>query len=243
MTAREAHKEQWNKLKDQPLQEKLKYIFTYYWAAILAVIFVIIFAVSWISGILTRKEIALSGFLINGVTTQSYGGDLREEFMAQQQLDAEKYEIRIIADLSYSPNGDFQNNLSVAETIAAQAAAGEFDYLVADIESYPFFSAYYADLKTVLTPAQLEKWQDRLVYVEKEALDFLTSEDINEFEFPEFFLSDEGLKEPIALGIRLPASSCLLEDYAFPVGEVIFGVSFNTRNIENTLAFLEYVMN
>ena len=243
MTAREAHKEQWNKLKDQPLQEKLKYIFTYYWAAILGVICVIAFAVSWINGILTRKEIVLSGFLINGVTSQSYAGDLRTEFMTQQQLDAEKYEIRIIADLSYSPDGDFQNNLSVAETIAAQATAGEFDYLVADIESYHYFSAYYADLKTVLTPAQFEKWQDRFVYVEKEALDYLTSEDINEFEFPEYYLSDEGLKEPIPLGIRLPSSSRLLDGYAFPVGEVVFGVSFNTQNIENTLAFLEYVMN
>lgn len=241
MTAREAHKEQWEKLKDKPLTDKLKYIFTYYWAAILGVVCVIAFATSWISSALSQKDAALSGYLLNGMTVSSYNDDLTQEFMELQQIDSNEYDFKLHANNSYSSTEMSDTSIAVLESIVVQVAAGELDFIVTDLETYPILSAYFADLRTVMTEEQLEKWKDNLVYVEKDALERLTSGELDTIELPQYFLSDEGLSDPVPLGIRLPDSSRLFDAYAFPQGEVIFGITHSAKNLSNTFAFLNYI--
>ena len=241
MTAREAHKEQWNKLKDKPLKDKLKYIFTYYWAAILGVVCVIAFAVSWISGVLSQKDAALSGYLLNGMTNSSYSIDLTQEFMELQQIDSDEYEFKLQANTSYSSTEMSDTSMAVLESIVVQIAAGELDFIITDLETYPILSAYFTDLRMVMTTEQLEKWEDNLVYVEKDALEQLTSGEMEVVVLPEYYLSDEGLSDPDPLGIRLPDSCLLFDAYAFAPGDVIFGITHNAKNLVNTLSFLEYI--
>lgn len=242
MTAAEARKKQWEGLKDKPLADKLKYIFTYYWPGILGGVCVLIFLVSWIGGILTQKEIVLSGHIMNGLTAQSYQGDIRQDFMAQQQLDTNKQDFQLTCNssmLSDAPN-EF---LAAMESIVTRIAVGDIDFLVGDLETYQKFSAYHADLRNVLTEAQLSKWADYLVYVEKEALDYLTSDDVDkDIILPEYFLSAEGLKNPIPIAVRLPENCRFLQAYRFPVGAVVFGIPHNVQHTDAALAFLEYAM-
>ena len=242
MTAREAHKEQWNKLKDKPLKDKLKYIFTYYWAAILGVVCVIAFAVSWISGVLSQKDAALSGYLLNGMTNSSYSIDLTQEFMELQQIDSDVYEFKLQANTSYSSTEMSDTSMAVLESIVVRIAAGELDFIVADLETYPTLSAYYTDLRTVLDEVQLEKYSAYFVYVEKQALDTLTDEEVDEqLVLPEYHSDKTDLLDPVPLGIRIPESSRLLDAYAFPPDNVIFGITHNAKNLVNTRAFLEYI--
>lgn len=240
MTAAEARKKQWESLKDRPLSEKLKYIFTYYWPGILGGVCVLIFLVSWIGGILTQKEIVLSGHLINGVAAQSYSGDLRQDFMTLQQFDTNKQDFRLTNDSSMSASAP--NEVIIAmDALVTQIAVGDIDFIVSDLKTYEKFSAYHNDLRNVLTNAQLEQWKNDLVYVEKEALNKLTSDDIDSFQTPEYFMSAEGLKDPLPIGIRLPENCRLLQAYLFPTGEVIFGIPFNAQHIDTALTFLEYI--
>lgn len=241
MTAREAHKQQWDKLKDKPLKDKLKYIFTYYWAAILGVVCVIAFVTSWVGSILLQKDVALSGYLLNSITDPAYSGDLTQEFLELLQLDSNEYDFKLHANTSYSSTEISDTSVAVLESIVVQVAAGELDFIVTDLETYPILSAYFTDLRTVMTAEQLEKWKDNLVYVEKDALERLTSGELDTVELPQYFLSDEGLSDPLPLGIRLPASSCLFDAYSFPSGDVIFGITRNVQNLSNTLAFLDYI--
>ena len=161
--------------------------------------------------------------------------------MAHQQIDSDIYDFRLTTDTAYSHSELSDTSIAVLESIVVQAATGELDFIVADLETYPTLSAYFTDLGTVLTQEQLEKWGDNLVYVEKEALERLTSDNFEEFEIPQYYLTDEGLTNPVPLGIRLPDSCRLLDAYIFPQGNVIFGIAYNAKNTENALAFLEYI--
>ncbi len=243
MTAKEARQQQWQNLKDKPLKDKLKYIFTYYWAAIIGGVCVLACAISMITGALTKKDIALSGYLVNSYNNTSYTQDFRQEFLAHQQLDPKKYDFSLISNVSYSKTNPSEAAFHVMESIMIQSTAGNLDFVVVDLTSYPVFSAYYTDLRSVLTDEQLEKWSSQLIYVEKEALDILTSDDVDNIRLPDYFLSAEGLKDPIPMGIRIPTSSCLFEAYSFPNDEIVIGIMRNTPNLENTLAFIEYIMN
>ena len=241
MTAREAHLEQWRALKDKPLSDKMKYIFTYYWAAILGGLFLIIFVTSWIGTALSQKDSALSGYLLNGMTNEDYAGNLSQEFIDHQQIDSDKYDFKLFADTAYSDTEFSDTNMAVMESIVVKIYAKELDFIVVDYNNFPALTAYYTDLREVLKGKDLEKWQDSFVYVEKEALKQLTDGSPDDLQIPEYHPSSEGLVDPIPLGIRLPADCRLMKAYMFPKGDVILGIPSSCANLENLMAFLDFI--
>ena len=241
MTAAEARKKQWESLKDKPLTDKLRYIFTYYWPGIVGGLCVLIFIGSWIGNILTQKEIVLSGHIFNSLVEEDYQGDIRQDFMQQLQLDTNKQDF-LVTSGTFSISEAPHEMMATMESIVVRIAAGEIDFLVADQPAFEKFTAYHADLRTVLTEDQLAQWADYLVYVEAEALELLTGDNFDNYEIPEYFLSAEGLKDPLPIGIRLPENCRLRQVYNFPKGEVFFGITLSAKNIQNALTFLEYAM-
>lgn len=238
MTAKEARQAQWQKLKDKPLQAKLKYIFTYYWAVILGVLFAIVFVVSWLVFALTQKEAVLSGYLLNGTTQSSYQGSIAEEFLQDQQIDSENYMFDLVSDSYYLDAETY-----VFEGIVTRMGARDLDFIVTDLYTYPMFTAHLADWETILTDEQLEKYRPYFVYVEQSALDELAAGDVGDgIKLPQYYLENTGLKDPVVLGIRIPDSSRLLDAYSFPMDDVIFGIPVSNQRLSMTLAFLDYIL-
>lgn len=241
MTTREAQKAQWDALKGKPITHKLKYIFTYYWAVILGVVFVIYFAGSWIGNALSQKEVALCGYLLNGATNQSYAGDFQQEFLEHQQIDTNQYTFKLTANTAYSSNELSDTSIAVMESIMIQVYAGELDFLVIDSATYPTFTAYITDLRTVLPQEYLDKWSDSFLYVEKEALEKFSDDSVETVQLPEYYRSAEGLTDPIPMGIQLPTDSHLLEAYNFPKKDAVLGVAPSYSHLDNLLAFLDFI--
>lgn len=242
MTAKEARAQQWKNLQDKPFSAKLKYIFTYYWAAILACVCVILFLVSWIGSALLQKDLALSGYLVNGTTRQDYSDSLAQEFMEYQQIDAAKCEIYLSADKYYTFNDSSTSSLYTLEAMVAQIAAKQLDFIITDMETYPSFSAYYADLRQICTAEQLEEYRQYLVYVEQAELDALTSGEADTISLPQYYTDATELEDPLPVGIRIPENSHLFDAYMFNEGDVVFGITHTAVNISNALAFLEFIM-
>ena len=241
LTASEARKAQWQALKDQPLSAKLKHIFTYYWPVILGVVFVAIMAGSWISSALSQKEHALYGYLLNASTNQDYAGDFQQEFLDYQQIDSNQYTFMLTADTAYSTTEITETSMAVMESIMVRVYAGELDFLVMDSETYPTFTAYFTDLRTVLPQEYLDKWSDFFLYVEKEALDKLSDDSVDDVQLPEYYSSPEGLTDPTPMGIQLPADCRLLEAYYFPQNDAVLGVAPSCSHMDNLLAFLDFI--
>lgn len=238
MTAKEARQAQWKKLQDQPLQAKLKYIFTYYWAAIFGVAFAIFFVVSWLVFALTQKEAVLSGYLLNGKTEKSYPGSIVEEFLQEQKIDSDKYLFDLISDSYYLDTETY-----VFENIVTRMGARDLDFIVTDLYTYSMFTAHLADLETILIEEQLEKYRPYFVYVEQSALDTLVAGDVGDgIKLPEYYLDSTDLEDPVAMGIRIPDSSRLLDAYSFIGDDVIFGIPVSCQRLSMTLEFLDFIL-
>ena len=238
MTAKEARQEQWKKLKNGPLSAKLKYIFTYYWAVIALCAFVLVFISSWIISALTQKEVVLSGCLANGTTLDSYQGAMADEFLAEQQIDTQKYTFDLMANV-YLEDTD----IYTLESIVTRILARDLDFVVADLYTYPILSAHFADLETILTEEQLEKYRPYLVYVERSALETLKEGDQGSgLTLPEYHLESDTLEDPVALGIRIPDSSRLFDAYSFPKDTILFGITTTNQHLSTTHAFLDYIL-
>lgn len=237
MTAKEARQEQWKKLQDKPLSAKLKYIFTYYWAAIALCAFVLVFISSWIVSALTQKETVLSGCLVNGTTLDSYQGVMADEFLADQQINSQQYKFDLLAD-TYLDDMD----VYALESIVTRILARDLDFVVTDLYTYPMLSAHFADLETVLTEEQLEKYRPYFVYVEQSALETLKEGDQGSgLTLPEYSQEPDKLEDPVALGIRIPESSRLFDAYSFPKDTIVFGITITNQHLTQTLAFLDYI--
>ncbi len=238
MTAKEARQAQWQKLKDEPLQAKLKYIFTYYWAVILGVLFAIVFVVSWVFFALTQKDAVLSGYLLNGTTQKTYQGSIAAEFLEDQQIDSENYMFDLVSDSYYLDAETY-----VFENIVTRMGAQDLDFIVTDLYTYPMFTAHLADLETILTEEQLEKYSPYFVYVEQSALDVLAAGDVGDgIKLPEYYLDSTNLEDPVVTGIRIPDSSRLLDAYSFPGDDAIFGIPVSCQHLSMTLEFLDFIL-
>ena len=238
MTAKEAHQAQWQKLKDEPLQAKLKYIFTYYWAVILGVAFAIFFVVSWLVFSLMQKEPVLAGYLLNSTTQNFYQGSIVEEFLQEQEINSDEYTFDLVSDSYYLDSETY-----VFESIVTRMGARDLDFIVTDLYTYPMFTAHLTDLETILTAEQLEKYRPYFVYVEQSALDRLAAGDVGDgIKLPEYYLESTDLKDPVAMGIRIPDSSRLLDAYSFPMENVIFGIPVSCQRLSMTLEFLDFIL-
>ncbi len=239
MTILEAHKEQWNNLKDRPLREKLQHIVTYYWAPILACLCVIALLTSWIVQAVTQKEAVLSGYLLNAATKSTAEGDLEQAFLEQLQIDTQKYTADLMADVYYQADSE---SYYVLQAVTVRAMAGMLDFIVTDADTYQVLTAYYGDLRQILTADQLEAYQPWFVYVEQAELDALTDHSVDSVALPQYYSSSASLQDPVPIGIQLPETCLLWQFYDFLGEDVIFGFIGYSENQSNALEFLDYIL-
>lgn len=242
MTIFEAQKAQWKTMKDKPLKDKLQYIATYYGVAIVIVLCVVGVVAGWITHAVTQKESALSGYLLNGAAEEKAGEVLEQEFLQHLRLDSGDYTVRLVSDVYFYQDQSDVEAYYVLESMVAQIASGMLDFVATDAKTFPMMSAYYADLRTVLTEEQLETYGGLLVYVEKAELEALTEGTSEVVELPTYYRDPAVLADPVPLGLALPEECRLLEAYRYSGNEVFFGLIVNSEHQDQAVAFLEFVL-
>lgn len=162
---------QWQKLKGAPLKDKVRYIVQYYGIPIVAVVAIVIFAVS-----MTRTIIRNSVPMI--ISIESYNGaiadDAGEALMAKiaplLEADPAKYQIEVNGTPVDAAN--VQEAITVSQKVVARIAARDLDCIIANkifLSSYmgaddPDNRAFF-DLREVLSDEMYQRLvsEDRVV--------------------------------------------------------------------------------
>ena len=182
------------------------------------------------------------GYLLNGSVKNESGSTLEQEILQRLELDEKEYTARLVSDVYFYAAQEDPEAFYVLESMAAQIASNLLDFVATDKETFPVLSAYYADLRTVLTAEQLETYRELLVYVEEAELQALTEGTSEVVVFPKYHRDPGELKEPVPMGLALPADCRLLEDYKYLGDEVYFGFIVNSERWEQAIAFLELIL-
>lgn len=235
-------REQNAKLKNAPLKEKLAYFKDYYLKATIAVIIVIAFFISLLYNMLSGpKDTAFAALFFNDLGDSS-DTTLADQFAEYMQIDTKEHEVYIDASMNYHDTPDVTQELSTEpqteetyqmpnmfgydgyvdiQKSMALIAAKELDIIAGDEEAFAYYckAECFADVTTVLNKEQLEKFKNDLYY----------------YTNPE-------TGETIAAGIYVTGAPKLEEHYYY-YGEVkpIMGFLVNSQNIDNALAFLDYI--
>lgn len=240
MTSWEATIYQLKNLKGKPLKQKVGHILTYFWLQILIVGVVLGCAVSYIVHIATVKDIALNVTCVNAFADPDDCQAYMQAFAAQSAIDPNQHAVYLSTNVTFSAE-DVLEAYNAAQILGMRIAAQDIDVLTGETETLTqfFYQDIFADLTTVLSPEQQEKYCAYYLYMD---LAVLQQTEGTAVEYPDPS-NPESMREPIPVALRLPEDAPFSElCFPFQKDGVATGIIVNSVNLANALEFLDYVM-
>lgn len=248
MAVMDEFREQRASIKKAPLKQKLAYFWGYYkWDVIIWVVAISLVAV-YVHTIVSRKDNAFYALLINNVTLAEDDGEAYiQKFADYVGIDTDKSEVTLDNSVYLDLTALDQQTYASTQRINTLISAGEVDILGADIGVYKAYAYmdYMTDLRTVLSPEQLDKYSPYFLYVDREVIEFQAEATANMEEvtitYPDHS-KPEDMKEPIPVGILLTdVSDEFSQNYLFSDVTGAIGFVKNAQHMDIALTFLDYI--
>lgn len=241
-------KTSWKTIMEQPKEERFSYFWDYYkWPAIIAVVLVIAL-ISTVFSVINRKETVFTGYILNSTATAK-DEEFLQAFFDYAGLDSETQEAAIYTDM-YLHAGQSQKNAEVFQRIMAGIAINDADFIVGQAEPFRMCayntSRIFADLRNFLDAETLEKYADRLYYIDGAIVEKLSApvgESVNTagLIYPNPG-KPENMEDPIPVGIAVGDREGLRASYYYSPDTVLYiGVIVNTQRPELMKQFIEYI--
>ena len=244
MTMFEYIKKAYHDMKDKPPKERLEYFMDYYKWPALAVVLVIIITISSIVAIANRKEDVLFGELLN-CSTLVEDVTYMDDFYAVAEIDAKECSISLSTDLSFVETGT-GTAYEAHQMMVAIVAAKRVDFFVGADHSFQNCaynsSRVLADLRNIMDAETLEKWSDRIYYIDGDVVEQIRNYN-NTMTVPEFPdpHDPESMVDPIPVAIDISDCTAFRETY-YPLDQVLYlGIAINAPHPETTLQFIDYL--
>lgn len=233
-------------------KERLQHLFQYYRWRILAVLLCLVVLVSAVVNAVTKKDIVLSGILLNYAAEVPEGGlsKLTDDFFAQQAINGKENTIEFITSLSYlQDNAEFATDSYMAvENLTARISGKLLDFVVCDRYSMEnlAYSEFFADLSTVLTEEQLEAYGPHLLYMDMAFLDKIKDIVENKNYDEEIKVPDstkpETMERPVPVFINISGSSYANALYPNGKEDIVLAIAINVPHPELIRDFVDFLM-
>jgi hypothetical protein len=158
------------KMKPMTLPQKIGYLwFVFKDYALVASAVVILLGAAIVSGINMNIETLIAGVSVN-VPMNDFGvAYLSDDYGKVLGAVENKAEVTFITTqvASSDSSGNMEYNHNVISQLVAQAAAGSLDYVIMskDAMEILFSEDMFLDLREILTPEQLQQWEEKIVYL------------------------------------------------------------------------------
>lgn len=212
-------KEQKSKMKGQPFKVKFSYFVDYYLKASIIGAIALALVISLIVSIVNQPDdTVFSSYFVN-TQLSLQETPLVEDFAASINIDTKKHNVYVDTSITYSEDGsDYYDTVTIQKLVAVMAS-GELDTMVGNENVINHFAEgdCFLDITTILPADLMEQFQDDLYYAKNE----------------------EG--ETIPVGIYLNDAPQLTKYGYFTEFTPILGVITNSKNTENTIAFIRFL--
>lgn len=245
MTIREAISEQRKAMKDRSLKEKLSYYWEYYGIKAICLTLALVLLIVFIVSIATKKDYAFAGVFF-GAAVQEGAESYLSDFSQATGIDPEKYEISVQCHLDIQIDQPITQEIYTSmQTFSAMVAAKSVDCFAGNIDLFLYYAymEYALDLRTVLTPQELEQLSPYLHYIDGKLIE--EQENDNEGLTSAYSQRPDSTKpelmtDPIPVAVDLTsATAAFSESYHFD-SEAVIGICSSASSPQNALAFLRY---
>jgi hypothetical protein len=247
MAVMDEFKEEREALKHGTWKQRISYYWLYYkWYVIVAAA-ILVFIVSFVHNILTRKEDAFAAAFVNA-WAQEGAEDYLQNFAKESGIDLNEYQINMDSNLYITQGSLDQATMVTTQKVMVYIASNSLDVLAADettFQSYAYSEAL-ADLRTLLTPAQVERYQPYFYYIDAKVLEKKQAMEEQDGSSEGLIYPDptkpELMQNPVPIAVLINNSPSLQQAFTFSENDVPMGILLNSPRQQTALDFMDYVM-
>lgn len=217
----EIREQQRKVLESQGLKGRIEYFFYYYKWYVLTGAIILLVVGSMIYDIVTKKDMIMQAVYVNGfpnVENELFMADFEKTI----EINHKKEETSLIDDFYIDMDAYTYFDAQNIEKLLVLCSAGTVDVCVVD-EGYLMHMAeggYFMDLSTVFSPEQMKKYEDKLVW----------------YDCPDNIAEGEE-----AIALEITDASKIVSTQSYPNSKCYFTIIVNAPNVENAMAFLDYL--
>lgn len=247
MAVMDEFKKEREMMKSRTPKEKFAYFWDYHKWHVIGTAAVLIFVISYIHNVVTAKDTAFYAVLINSVSVEDTDPYM-QEYAEYAGIDLEEYDILFDSSMVIQKDTNDEMSYTYMQKLMAYTAAAELDAMITGDETFRqyAYNENFHDLRNILTAEQLEKYEPYFYYIDYKIVEE-TEKAIDEWD--ESYVPDypdstnpDVMEQPIPVGIYVDSSAKLKEYYGFAEGIGVLGIYGNTQRLENTLKYLDFVM-
>lgn len=217
----EIREQQKKVMETQGFKGRLEYFIHYYkWHVIIGALILIIGG-TMIYDIVSKKDMIFQAVYVNAFPNVE-GEEFMAEFEKTIEINPKKEEISLIDDFYIDMEAYTYFDVQNIEKLLVLCAAGNVDVCVVD-EGYLMNMAeggYFMDLSTIFTEEQMAKYSDKLVW----------------YDCPNNIAEGEE-----AIALEITDASKIVSTQSYPNSKCYFTVIVNATNVDNALAFLDFL--
>ncbi len=247
MPVMDEFKEERAALKQGTFKQKARYVWDYYRWYFIGGAIAAVCLFTLVRDIVTHKDAGFYACMLNGAQIDVFAEETEnmKNFAEYASIDTEEYQVLFDTSIQIGTPG--ADDYTSAQKLMIYIASQEIDVIATDVNSMLKYAyqGNFADLTTMLSPEQMEKYKDSFYYLDKVVQKEYSELDSTEIMDTPLTYPDptkpEEMTEPIPIGVKPGASCPLLTEYAFN-GDLFVGIVLNTTRPEKALKFIDYVM-
>ena len=252
-------KEQHLKMKDMTFKEKWNYFWYYYKFHVIAIAAILIFGGNMIHDIVTAKDYAFNGVMLNSVYLEQEA--LESTFAEYASLDTENYNCFIDTTSSLSYDGSSEYDYSTFYKLVAQVQTGDLDALVLDSQiCYNFATnGMMNDLRNIFTEAELSAFEGNIYYIDYAEIEKMEASSDADAEVQaayeernnataevaaleaETHRNPESMEDPVPVGIFIDKAPLVTKTYSYTELVPIFTFPATSKRIDVAKKYLEFI--
>lgn len=233
----------------------LKHKILYFWENerkhVIAFAIEIVVILALLIVLLTRKDSALTGVLLNSSADvpKETVTVLNDELLEGAKLSAEKVKVELINGAKYYLSDESKNeeNYNLIQAIVQQMEKSKLDFLTGDQETVVVlaYSSFFYDLSEVLSEEQLALYKPYLRYIDQAVVDEIkkaaeSNTDV-EIKIPDCTKPEE-MKKPIPVMVDMSKYESLTAFYPDTTDPIVFAVFENTPVKETVQKVIDFIM-
>lgn len=248
MTPEKFRREEWKKMHNQPVKQRLIYFWDYYkWYVISAVAIIVVVAV-YIGGLMSEADENVYGLMLNNsnILNQQENEQLAQEMIAEfpQSIGRTEKELALILNVSrtYDPDSGYYANYDTLQIMLNYSVGGMLDFVTADETSMIDFAyaGYFQNLEYHLSQQELQQYAGQLLYVDMAVVrEVNESIEVERSDYPDPRKPEE-MEDPVPVLIDVSASDKIQQLYG--EGEKVFYAFGSNDSKGYAHEFLNYLL-
>ena len=249
MPVMDEFREEREALKNGTFKQKLQYFWDYYKWHVICGGFGVILLIIFIKDMLDNKDFAFYGFFINTNTNEAVSTAFLDTFSELAGLDTETYAVVIDSSQTIVRNSYDEITNAAHQKLTISIMAEEVDFVAMDEDTFGQYASTstYFDLREILTEEQIEKFEPYFYYVDmadvRKIEESRKQASYDVYQGAEYdHTSPEGLEDPVPMAIYINGSEKLAAAYDFYGNPAVLGIPLNTKHLDTSLQFMEYII-